>query len=116
MLDFNRDKMCLFINSKDDQPYYSMNGNFYMSSINNVSFKKEYVFEGANWGWYPYFRNYNDDRIYLCNFSFAGYFTILAVRETDGTWKLYYDNEDISPSDAQAEWERADKILVIGNP
>ena len=116
MLDFNKDKMCVFINSKDELPYYSMNGNFYMSSISNVSFKKETVFENANWGWYPYFRNYNDDRIYLCNFSFAGYFTILAVRDTDGTWALYYDNKDISPSEAQAEWKRSGQILVIGNP
>ena len=116
MLDFNSNKMCMFINTKDDGPYYSMDGNFYMSSISDVSFRKETVFEEANWGWLPYFRNYNDDYIYLCNFSYAGYFTIMAIRDTSGTWSLYYDNEDISPSDAHAEWEVADRILVIGTP
>lgn len=116
MLDYNKKKMYIFCNSKDSQPYYSMDGNFYSSSINSVRFYKETVFEGANWGWYPYFRNSGSDEIYLCNFSFAGYFTILAVRDTSNEWKLYYDNPEISPDEAIKEWEQASQVLVIGNP
>ena len=116
MLDYNKKKMYIFCNSKDSQPYYSMDGNFYSSSINSVRFYKETVFEGANWGWYPYFRNSGSDEIYLCNFSFAGYFTILAVRDTSNEWKLYYDNPEISPDDAIKEWKQASQVLVIGNP
>ena len=116
MLDYNKNKMYIFCNSKDGQPYYTMDGNFYSSSINGIRFSKETVFEGANWGWYPYFRNSGSDEIHLCNFSYAGYFTILAVRDTSNEWVLYYDNPDISPDDAVKEWEQAGKVLVIGNP
>ena len=115
LLDFNKNMMYIFCNSKDDGPYYSMDGNFYSSSMNNIHFSKETVFEGANWGWYPYFCDYGDDNIYLCNFSFAGYFTIMAVRESN-TWELYYYNTDISPEQATREWEIAGPVLVIGNP
>ena len=115
LLDFNKNMMYIFCNSKDDGPYYSMDGNFYSSSMNNIHFSKETVFEGANWGWYPYFCDYGDDNIYLCNFSYAGYFTIMAVRE-GGTWELYYYNTDISPEQATREWEIAGPVLVIGNP
>lgn len=113
LLDFNKNMMYIFCNSKDDGPYYSMDGNFYSSSMNNIHFSKETVFEGANWGWYPYFCDYGDDNIYLCNFSFAGYFTIMAVREGN-TWELYYYNTDISPEQATREWEIAGPVLVIG--
>jgi hypothetical protein len=113
LLDFNKNMMYIFCNSKDDGPYYSMDGNFYSSSMNNIHFSKETVFEGANWGWYPYFCDYGDNNIYLCNFSFAGYFTIMAVRE-GGTWELYYYNTDISPEQATREWEIAGPVLVIG--
>lgn len=113
LLDFNKNMMYIFCNSKDDGPYYSMDGNFYSSSMNNIHFSKETVFEGANWGWYPYFCDYGDDNIYLCNFSFAGYFTIMAVREGN-TWELYYYNTDISPEQATREWEMAGPVLVIG--
>ncbi len=115
LLDFNKNMMYIFCNSKDDGPYYSMDGNFYYSSMNNINFRKETVFEGANWGWFPYFCDYGDDNIYLCNFSFAGYFTIMAVRE-DGAWELYYYNTDISPEEAQREWLSAGSILVIEKP
>ncbi len=115
LLDFNKNMMYIFCNSKDDGPYYSMDGNFYSSSMNNIHFSKETVFEGANWGWYPYFCDYGDDNIYLCNFSYAGYFTIMAVREGN-TWELYYYNTDISPEQATREWEIAGPVLVIGNP
>ena len=115
LLDFNTNMIYIFCNSKDDGPYYSMDGNFYSSSMNNIHFSKETVFEGANWGWYPYFCDYGDDNIYLCNFSFAGYFTIMAVREGN-TWELYYYNTDISPEQATREWEIAGPVLVIGNP
>ena len=116
MIDYNKGMMYIFCNSKDEQPYYSMDGNFYSSSINDVNFTKETVFEGANWGWYPYFRDSDSDEIHLCNFSYAGYFTILAVRGTSNEWTLYYDNPEISPENATAEWEQADHILVVGNP
>ena len=115
LLDFNKNMIYIFCNSKDDGPYYSMDGNFYSSSMNNIHFSKETVFEGANWGWYPYFCDYGDDNIYLCNFSYAGYFTIMAVRE-GGTWELYYYNTDISPEQATREWENAGPVLVIGDP
>ncbi len=116
MLDYNKNKMYIFCNSKDDQPYYSMDGNFYSSSINSISFSKETVFEGANFGWYPYFRDSGNDEIHLCNFSYAGYFTILAKRSTSNEWTLYYDNPEITPEDAIKEWEQVPHILVIGTP
>jgi hypothetical protein len=116
LLDFNRNMIYIFCNSKDDLPYYSMDGYFYSSSMSNINFTKETVFETANWGWFPYFCDFGDDNINLCNFSFAGYFTIMAVRDTSGNWNLYYYDTDISPEEAQAEWEQADKILVIETP
>lgn len=116
MLDYNKNKMYIFCNSKDGQPYYSMDGNFYSSSINNISFSKETVFEGANFGWYPYFRDSGNDEIHLCHFSYAGYFTILAKRNTSNEWTLYYDNPEITPEDAIKEWEQVPHVLVIGTP
>ena len=114
LLDFNKNMIGIFCNPKGSGYNYEMDGYFYSSSMDNVNFSKETVFEGANWGWFPYFRDYGDDNIYLCNFSYGGYFTILAVRE-NGSWGLYYDNDDISPETAEQIWKRIGSVLVIGN-
>ena len=114
LLDFNKNMIGIFCNPKGSGYNYEMDGYFYSSSMDNVNFSKETVFEGANWGWFPYFRDYGDDNIYLCNFSYGGYFTILAVRE-NGSWELYYDNDDISPEAAEQIWKRIGSVLVIGN-
>ena len=113
LLDFNKNMIGVFCSSKESGNNYDMDGYYYSSSMSNISFSKETVFEGYNWGWFPYFRDYGDDNINLCNFSYDGYFTILAVR-TSGSWDLYYDNKDISPDAAQQIWERIGSVLVIG--
>lgn len=113
LLDFNKNMIGVFCSSKESGSNYDMDGYYYSSSMSNISFSKETVFEGYNWGWFPYFRDYGDDNINLCNFSYDGYFTILAVR-TSGSWDLYYDNKDISPDAAQQIWERIGSVLVIG--
>lgn len=114
LLDFNKNMIGVFCNSKGYGYNYQMDGYYYYTSMDGISFTKETVFDGANWGWFPYFRDYGDDNVYLCNFSYGGYFTILAVRE-NGSWDLYYDNQDISAEAAQQIWERIGSVLVIGD-
>ncbi len=113
LLDFNKNMIGVFCNSKESGSNYDMDGYYYSSSMSNINFSKETVFEGYNWGWFPYFRDYGDDNVNLCNFSYDGNFTILAVRAS-GSWDLYYDNKDISPDAAQQIWERIGSVLVIG--
>ncbi|MBR6264540.1 MAG: hypothetical protein IKR05_15190 [Prevotella sp.] len=114
VLDFKKGMIGIFCNSKETGYNYDMDGYYYSTSMNNVSFSKEAVFEGYNWGWFPYFRDYGDDNVNLCNFSYDGYFTILAIRKS-GEWELYYDNKDITPEVAQQIWERIGSVLVIDN-
>ena len=81
-------------------------------SIVSVSQKKRSLKEQTLDG----IRDSGNDEIHLCNFSYAGYFTILAKRSTSNEWTLYYDNPEITPEDAIKEWEQVPHILVIGTP
>ena len=115
LLDFNANKMFIFINSKDEQPYYSMDGYAFVSSMSNVQFTKETVFSGANWGWFPYFTDYQEGQPILNFFSYAGYYTILATRKADGNWELTR-YQKISPEDADNDSAVNGYVLVVGSP
>lgn len=114
LLDFNKNIIGIFCNSKESGSNYAMDGYYYSSPMSNISFSKETIFEGNNWGWFPYFRDYKDGSINLIHFSYNGYFTIRTTN-SDGSWKHYYDNKDISPEAAQQIWDRIGSVLVIGN-
>ena len=117
VLDFNKNMIGIFSNSKDSKYDYTMDGYYYSTSMSNISFSKETVFTGSkwgNWGWFPYFRDYKDGSINLIHFSYAGYYTVRTTNK-DGSWEHYYDNKEITPELAQQIWERIGSVLVIGN-
>lgn len=112
-LDFNTNRMYVFCNSKDSSPNYSMDGYAYVSNIDKPSFKREVVFSGANWGWYPFFQELNDGSVTVDFFSYAGYYAMRAIRESDGSWALYRGGQ-ISPADYAAMQAQYPAILVRG--
>lgn len=113
VLDYNSNRMCVFCNSKDEDYQYSMEGYAYISPINDINFKKETVFTYANMGWYPYFRNLGDGSVTVDFFSYAGYYAIRAIRQSDGSWDLYLGGQ-IYPEDYAAMQAENPAILVIG--
>ncbi|MBP5770117.1 MAG: leucine-rich repeat domain-containing protein [Bacteroidaceae bacterium] len=113
---FDRDNrmMVIFVNSKASDEYYGMNGYAFVSSLDDLDFHREVVFESANWGWYPYFVPTATSQPYtVSHFSSAGYYSMRSTRNSDGTWT---NNSVGNSSHEQAAEDLAnnDRTLVIG--
>ncbi len=105
------DELFIFINSKDSGSRYTMDGYAYRSSLNNISFTKETVYTARNWGWYPYF-TYSGGVLSVQHFSFAGYYAMTSVRNSDGTWTTIQGNS-IKPDAFREQSEQVGNVLVI---
>lgn len=111
--DLNSRKIIVFANSKTSANNYGMDGFAFVSSLDQLSFSKESVFTSSNWGWYPYFEETDNHNYSMIYFSYAGYYKMRAIRNSDGTW----NNErvgSIRPEVAAEEWENIDRMLVVG--
>ena len=107
---FDGDEMFIFINSKDTQYSYTMNGYAYRTSLSNISFNRETVFSGYNWGWSPYF-THEDDALALKHFSYAGYYAMTSYRNSNGTWSTQRGSY-ITPDEFDRQSEQAGDVFV----
>lgn len=107
------DQLFVFINSKDSRNNYTMDGYAYRTSLSNVSFTRETVFTGRNWGWSPYF-TYSDGVLSVQHFSYAGYYAMTSYRNSDGTWTTQQGNY-IKPDAFNELSEQAGNVLIEGN-
>ena len=107
---FDGDEMFIFINSKDTQYSYTMNGYAYRTSLSNISFNRETVFSGYNWGWSPYF-THEDGALVLKHFSYAGYYAMTSYRNSNGTWSTQRGSY-ITPDEFDRQSEQAGDVFV----
>ena len=114
MIDVPNNQIHIFSNSKDGEGSYTMRGYYYLASLDALSFSKEIVYEGANWGWWPQFAGVENGQPVLRHFSYAGYFSLTSRRSADGTWSIE-DNGDIQPDSYNSMWRDINKVTVIGN-
>lgn len=114
MIDVPNNQIHIFSNSKDGEGSYTMRGYYYLASLDALSFSKEIVYEGANWGWWPQFAGVENGQPVLRHFSYAGYFSLTSRRSADGSWSLE-DNGDIQPDSYNSMWRDINKVTVIGN-
>ena len=114
---FNLQKreVIVFTNSKTSARNYGMDGYAYVSLLDKISFNKENVFTSANWGWYPYFVESDNQSYSLSHFSYAGYYQMQSERASDGTWSTNRIGS-IRPDDASAKWRANDRMLVHKGP
>ena len=108
------DQLFVFINSKDSHNNYTMDGYAYRTSLSNVSFTRETVFTGRNWGWSPYF-TYSDGVLSVQHFSYAGYYAMTSYRNSDGTWTTQ-QGSSIKPDAFNEQSEQAGNVLIDDNP
>jgi hypothetical protein len=113
-LSSSSDQLFVFINSKDSRNNYTMDGYAYRTSLSNVSFTRETVFTGRNWGWSPYF-TYSDGVLSVQHFSYAGYYAMTSYRNSDGTWTTKQGNY-IKPDAFNEQSEQAGNVLIDDNP
>ena len=112
-LSSSSDQLFIFINSKDSRNNYTMDGYAYRTSLSNVSFTRETVFTGRNWGWSPYF-TYSDGVLSVQHFSYAGYYAMTSYRNSDGTWTTQ-QGSSIKPDAFNEQSEQAGNVLIEGN-
>jgi len=84
-LDPNKREIIVFASSKTSGVNYGMDGNAYVSSLDDISFSKEKVFSSANWGWWSYFTESADGYV-LRHFSFDGNYNMESKRNGVDLW------------------------------
>jgi len=107
-------QLFIFDNSSDGYSY-ALDGYCYVTSLDNISFKKETVFTEANWGWWPKFAVSEGGQLTLTHFSYAGYYAMTSTRNSNGSWTTDYAN-DISPDDYKVQNESKPNVLVFNAP
>jgi hypothetical protein len=112
LFDYPKNRMYIFCNSKDRYHSYTMDGYAYVSPINKANFTRETVFTSKNWGWFPYFSNQGDGSVTLYFFSYAGYYAMKSVRQSNGTWSTS-NVGSINPNNFSIRQSENPSILVI---
>lgn len=110
-LDYDTRTIHIFSNSKSDDNSYYMDGYYFVSPLDDISFTSEYLFN-HNWGWMPYF-TYTDGKLELQHFSYAGYHAMTSSKNDSGEWSTE-SIEDIEPGDFETRWQEHGPVLVIG--
>ena len=111
LFDLISNQLHIFYNSKVEGNNYKLNGYNYVTSLSDINFNKETVFNGYNWGWFPYYE-YNNGQIIIHHFSYAGYYAMKSARNSDGSWSNTRMNS-ISPQAFAQMWEQTEHALVI---
>ena len=109
-IDLKSKKIFIFVNSSNGYSY-SLDGYCFVSPLYNYNFQKEIVFSEANFGWWPYF-TYNNGKLYLQHFSFAGYYAMTSTRSSNGTWTTDWGYQ-IYPDEFKTLSEQAGRVLII---
>ena len=112
-IDLNARLLYIFTNEKTRSNNYFMNGFCYVSSLDNINFKRETVFSEDNWGWHPYFAYYNGE-LSVQHFSYRGYYSMTSIRNSDGSWSTQ-QGIHIQPDKYIEElWRMFGPVLIIG--
>lgn len=114
MFDIEAQTMYMFCLSKNENVNYGLEGYYYVSSMNDVSFVRENVFFDRNWGWWASFEGFSDGCPQLFHFSYAGYYKMTSTRVSDGTWETEY-GESIEPDDYAAYRSGRDLMLIVND-
>lgn len=115
LFDPNRNVISIFANGKNiNRNNYGMDGNVYRIDLTSKSWKKEVIFENANYGFYSFFGGSNNGNPELWHFSYAGYFALKSYRNNNGTWST--DNKgSIRPETASQQHSYKNNILVTSS-
>ena len=114
MFDSESQTMWVFCVSKTEDEDYGLAGYLYSSPMDNISFHKESIFYGANFGWWPSFEGVDNGQPILNFFSFSGYYSMTVVRDSEGGCHIT-DETATTPDDYKAFWQEKDLMLVIDN-
>ena len=114
MIDVANNQIHIFSNSKDGNGSYTMAGHYFTASLDALSFSKEIVYDGANWGWWPQFAGVENGQPVLRHFSYAGYYSLVSRRTDGGSWSIE-DGGDIQPDSYNSMWRDINKVTVVGN-
>lgn len=112
LIDYKTKKLWVFINSKNDNRRYGMDGYAYGSPLDGTSFTREQVFGSANYGWFPYFVTNSSGQPAIAHFSYAGYYAMLSSRNSDGSWSTE-TCEYIRPEAFEQRSYAAGNVLLI---
>ncbi len=112
LIDASLRQMFIFINSKTNSRDYSENGYMYQTSLDNIDFKRETVFSNQNWGWFSYFKGYENGKICLSHFNYSGYYEMKSLRSNDGKWTTS-SVKGLNPSSANNNWNNANLFLIL---
>lgn len=102
-----------FVEKNINQSDYGMDGIEVLIDINEDYFEKNYVFQSANWGWFPYYAVDNVvSNISLYHFSFAKYELLKSSMYDQETYQTL-STGPISPEEAENLREGKPLILIV---
>ena len=113
LIDGGKNEISIYSISKDGNPQYSMEGYLFRYDMSTGDVSKESVFDYANWGWFPRFE-VSDNVVKLHHFSYAGYYAMESVRNSDGAWNTDYLGS-INPDDYEQEAKDKPAVLIMGS-
>ena len=112
ILNYQTNEIGIFCVSKDAKAgNYTMDGYYYTSPMNSISFQREKVFGNDNWGWYPYF-TYEGGQLKLQHFSFNGYYAMTSTRKSVGSWSTSRGSS-IRPENFKQNSIQIGHVLII---
>ena len=114
VFDVNQRKLIVYGHSKSPNTYYDMDGFAYISSLDEISFSVETVFNYSTCcGWYSYFaaaENYYS----LIHFNYSGNYQMESRRNADGTWTTISQGST-TPLESSTSRYKNGRVLIFGN-
>ena len=112
ILNYQTNEIGIFCVSKDAKAgNYTMDGYYYTSPMNSISFQREKVFDNSNWGWFPYF-TYDNGQLKLQHFSYKGYYAMTSTRKSVGSWSTS-QGSSIRPENFKQNSIQIGHVLII---
>ncbi len=111
VLDLKLNNILFFINSKNEDNSYGMDGYLFESPLDNISLTKKQVFDSENWGWMPYF-TCTDGIIDLQHYNSSDNSAMISSINSDGKWSTK-PALVMEPLDFEARWKENGNFLVI---
>ena len=114
LFDVNQRKLIVYGHSKSPNTYYDMDGFAYISSLDEISFSVETVFNYSTCcGWYSYFAASENDYS-LLHFNYSGNYQMESRRNADGTWTTISHGSTTSLQSITSRYKNG-RILIFGN-
>lgn len=115
LFDVDARKLYVFCTSKDSYHDYGMEGFIYESSLDDLQFTKNIVFNRANWGWYSGFMGLRNGRPVVTHWSFAGYIAMVSTCSAQGVWSSTQERSLPGHDDYIPIWQQQRHVLIVGN-